>query len=459
MNKNESGAGYWWTSCQYNASNAVNLNNGGFNNNNKTNSNNVFCAYEIDKTTEWVTLKEVYAAYRDCRRRKMSSQSYSDFVIDEANNIYTLYQELNNGTYEIGKSITFCVTRPKVREVFAANFRDRIVHHLLMMKVGHLFEEHFIDESYNCRVGKGNMYGAFRLYDTMQKYPTYWNVKMDMQGFFYSINKQKLYDMLEKFLRERYKEKDIEQVLWVTKKIVMHEPQFLCEKRGDKELWDKLPKERSLFTCKSGYGLAIGNLTSQIFANFYLSYFDLEMEKRYGDRYKRYVDDIIVTLPHEDIPEMIEFVRRYLRDELEVTLHQRKIYIQQVSKGVKFIGFATKRDRIYTNSTTVDNATQAIRLYNDIEQKEHDVDIWVDKFAARINSYLGFMLRTKSYAIRWNLWNEIDEEIKKRIYMRNMCCIVVRKKYKQLTKIKEEYVKECNANRRMEQSGTCLQAR
>ena len=156
---------------------------------------------------------------------------------------------------------------------------------------------------------------------------------------------------------------------------------------------------------------------------------------------------------------MFEFVRRYLRDELEVTLHPRKIYIQQVSKGVKFIGFAIKRDRIYTNSTTVDNATQAIRLYNDIEQKEHDVDIWVDKFAARINSYLGFMLRTKSYAIRWNLWNEIDEEIKKRIYMQNMCCIVVRKKYKQLTKIKEEYVKECNANRRMEQSGTCLQAR
>lgn len=44
-----------------------------------------------------------------------------------------------DGTYEIGRSIAFIVTKPKKREVFAADFRDRVVHHLVMLRLEPLF--------------------------------------------------------------------------------------------------------------------------------------------------------------------------------------------------------------------------------------------------------------------------------------------------------------------------------
>ena len=40
-------SGNWWTSCQNNATNAVNLNNGGFSNYNKSTSHRVFCCFDL----------------------------------------------------------------------------------------------------------------------------------------------------------------------------------------------------------------------------------------------------------------------------------------------------------------------------------------------------------------------------------------------------------------------------
>lgn len=70
-----------------------------------------------------------------------------------------LYNELITGTYEIGPSVVFLLTTPCWREVFAAKFRDRIVHHLVMGRIEHLFEEAFIENTFSCRHGKGVLYG------------------------------------------------------------------------------------------------------------------------------------------------------------------------------------------------------------------------------------------------------------------------------------------------------------
>jgi len=387
---------------------------------------------------EWVSLREVYIAYLDCRRRKRNTLACSEFEQNEARNIYDLWQDLNNGTYEIGYSIAFVVTRPKLREVFAANFRDRIVHHLLMLRTGQLFEDHFIHDTYNCRVGKGNLYGAKRLAQCMQEYPDYWNVKLDMQGFFYSINKQLLWTKLEAFLTENYHQPDLKQILWLTKMVIMHEPQHKCFKHGNPKLWALLPKGRSLFTCAPGCGLAIGNLTSQIYANFYLSDYDHAMYERYQERYRRYVDDTDTTCTHEEIPGVIEFSRSYLKEKAFVNIHPDKIYIQPVYKGILFIGSDIKQNRIYTNNRTINNAFRCIETYNSFI-KDNDIEVWIERFAQRMNSYLGFMVHTNSYAIRWRLWNAIDEEIKKYIYRQNMSSIKVRKQYKQRTKLIKQY--------------------
>ncbi len=100
---------------------------------------------------EYISLEEVFEAYYECRRNKRRTCNALAFESDYEVKLVELWREINTETYEIGKSITFIVTRPVKREVFAADFRDRIVHHLVVHRLEPLFEEVFIDDNYNCR--------------------------------------------------------------------------------------------------------------------------------------------------------------------------------------------------------------------------------------------------------------------------------------------------------------------
>jgi RNA-directed DNA polymerase len=75
------------------------------------------------------------------------------FEVDYEYNLVKLCEEINNGIYQIGRSIAFKVDKPVKREIFAADFRDRVVHHFLIGKLNRLFEKQFINDSYSCRVG------------------------------------------------------------------------------------------------------------------------------------------------------------------------------------------------------------------------------------------------------------------------------------------------------------------
>jgi len=239
-----------------------------------------------------------------------------------------LYIELNTHTYEIGFSDAFCVTRPKIREVFAADFRDRIIHHLLMRRLEHLFESIFAEDSYNCRKGKGTEYGVQRSAYFANKYSNGWVLICDLKGFFMSINKQLLWLKLKEFIISSYHEDDVEDVLWLVKKVVLHKPQNKCVKKGNLELWNKLDKNKSLFTNNQDCGLAIGILTSQIFANFYLLAFDLYKRDTLKVEGGRYVDDDDTFHQYKEfLLELLPKYRTFLKQELGIYLHPKKVYL------------------------------------------------------------------------------------------------------------------------------------
>ena len=99
-----------------------------------------------------VTKEEVLHAYMCCMKNKRNTCSALHFELNEASEIISLFQELKSQTYRPTTSIAFVVTRPKIREVFAANFRDRVVHHLFVNRTLPLFERKFIADTYNCRM-------------------------------------------------------------------------------------------------------------------------------------------------------------------------------------------------------------------------------------------------------------------------------------------------------------------
>lgn len=355
------------------------------------------------------TLEEVMEAYLECRRNKRRTVNALLFEENWMENCVGLHRELTEGTYKIGRSIAFAVTRPKVREVFAADFRDRIVHHLVMRRLEPLFEAAFIDDNYNCRKGKGTLYGFNRLHNKIKECSEdytkdCWILKGDMKGFFMSISKSTLWSMLERFIKDSYKGEDIGQILWLTEMIALNSPERNCVVKGDRKLIESLPSDKSLFTCGEDYGLPIGNLTSQMFANFYLSDFDKWMEKGFK-YYGRYVDDFyIICTDKRKLLDILPRIRERLK-LLHVTLHPDKIYLQHYTKGVKFIGGVSKMGRRYISNRTIDNMLMALKELNDIEEREDHVD----DFLSRMNSYLGFLRQYNSYGIRRRLYREFDQ--------------------------------------------------
>ena len=83
-----------------------------------------------------------------------------------------------------------------------------------------------------------------------------------------------LYTKIETLFISKYNGADKQLYLNLCKIILFNEPVNNAIIKGKLSNWDNLPKDKSLFAAKPDYGLPIGNLTSQVFANVYMSCFD-----------------------------------------------------------------------------------------------------------------------------------------------------------------------------------------
>lgn len=395
----------------------------------------------------WLNIKTLWEAYEDCALHKRSTASYLTFELDELENLYSLFHDLNNLTYEIGVSTAFVITRPKIREVFAAMFRDRIVHHLVILKTMHLFEANFINDTYSCRLRKGTLYGIKQIQKKMQERPNDWVLKLDLKGFFMSIDKALLRDKLKDFIYANYKEDDIEQIWWLIEAIVMNRPEIDCIKNGDISLFDKVEPEKSLLKSDGTKGLAIGNLTSQIFANFYLDILDKFITQNFDVEYGRYVDDFVIIGEKETLLDILYKLGKWLKDNLHVTLHPNKIYLQHVSKGVRFIGATIKPYRTYISNNTRGTFIDLINYYNKCSDREKEQNIV--QFVQSFNSYMGFMRQHQSYNVRKDIWDRVDDSWKEYIYIQNMEVAKICNKYKKKSK-KKHGNKNRNKKRRLQ---------
>ena len=87
-----------------------------------------------------LTIEEVFEAYYECRKNKRYAYGALSFESNYEENLVALYTELKNQTWHPGKSSCFIVDKPVKREIFAAPFRDRIVHHILIRRLNPYFE-------------------------------------------------------------------------------------------------------------------------------------------------------------------------------------------------------------------------------------------------------------------------------------------------------------------------------
>ena len=377
-----------------------------------------------------IPIEDLYEAYFDCRKNKRGSYNALAFELDYEANLLKLLRDINDGTYNIGRSIAFIVTRPKPREVFAADFRDRIVHHLVIRKIEPLLE------SYSCRTGKGSLYGFNRLEEKIKAATNGYTedaylAKFDCKAFFMSIHKPTLCAMIVSFLEERYNAPDKNIIIRLLRQIILHCPEKNCIRKSPEKMWDLLGQGKSLFTCGDDYGLPIGNLSSQILANFYLASFDLWMDKTFKGLYGRYVDDFfVVAKTKNEILSAIPEMKRRLAD-VHVTIHPGKMYLQHYTKGISFIGGTLKIGRRYIGKRTAFNFKQCVKS---ITSTDDNIDC-ATRALQRVNSYLGFCRHYQTYGLRVRMVKAVTKAYSRWLYSTGNASKLV-KRYKYDTQIR-----------------------
>jgi RNA-directed DNA polymerase len=284
------------------------------------------------------SFEDLVAAYFDCRRHKRNTKSALAFELDLERNLVGLFDELAGGHYRPGPSICFVVTRPKYREVWAAAFRDRIVHHLLYNKIGERFERSFIADSCACIPGRGTLYAVERLESKIRSVTRNWSrpawyLKCDVANFFVAIDKPTLAALLEPRIPE----------LWwrdLAELILFHDPRPDVILRCSPDELAQVPAHKRLAGQPSHRGLPIGNLSSQFYANVYLDRLDqfVKHQLRAGS-YIRYVDDFVLLHESRDwLVATLAEIAAFLPRELQVHLNPAKTILQPIDRGVDFVG-------------------------------------------------------------------------------------------------------------------------
>lgn len=303
-----------------------------------------------------MTPLELFEAYYDCRRTKRNSANALRFEEHLERNLMDLYHDLVAGTYKPGPSTVFVVGHPKVREVWAADFRDRIVHHLLYNRVADRFHRRFIHDSYACIPGKGTHRAVARMEHFSRSITRNFTrpgfvLKMDVANFFVSINRLVLDDLMAPHIPESW-------WLALARTILHRDPVPDAIVAGRPEEMRRVPRHKSLFHAPPNTGLAIGSLNSQFEANIVMDVVDQYAKHALKlTHYVRYVDDI--TVFGEDARALTEIpaqVDALMQSRLCLRLHPNKTSINKIEHGFDALGFVVRPHARYLRRSTVRNA-------------------------------------------------------------------------------------------------------
>ncbi len=361
--------------------------------------------------------------------------------MDYESNLFDLYHELINRQYKIRRSICFINFKPVQREIFAADFRDRIIHHLLFNYLHPIFEPGFIKDSYSCRIGKGTHFGIKRMQHFMRSCTQNYRkeayvLKIDILGYFMRMDRKILMTILENKLLHYKRPVDFELdlVLYLLEKVIFNDSTTNCFIKGKAADWKGLPKSKSLFHAGKDQGLPIGNLTSQFFGNVYLNGFDHFVKEQLGIQYYgRYVDDMVLLHPDKNyLKECLPVIQAFLFEHLALELHPRKVYLQPFSHGIPFLGTYIKPYRTYIGKRTKTNFYKTVEGWNDLIKANNNKlsPEELELFVASMNSYLGILKHYQTYRLRKKMIRKLNGYFFNYVYVSGGYAKLVKKKRK-----------------------------
>jgi len=261
-----------------------------------------------------VSFANLHRAFEDAARGRRRRPAVQEFRVDLERRLFDMREALLVGAWSWGPYRTFLVTDTKPRVIMAAPFPDRVVHHALVNVLDPVLDRSFIDDSFACRTGRGNHAAVQRLRGWIGSAPGAFALRADVRRYFQSIRHDVLLDILARKVKDRRVHGLVASLLAATP--------------VDPELGP-------------GCGIPIGNLTSQLFANVYLSPLDWHAKQALRmRRYVRYVDDIVAMDDDKRrLHDAAAAMQAFLAEHLSLSFHPRKTTVAPVRRGVPFLGF------------------------------------------------------------------------------------------------------------------------
>lgn len=348
---------------------------------------------KIYKEFFWLIIspQALFKAWEIFKSDKRSKPDVAEFEIHLEQNIFDLYRDLKNGTYEHGPYEGFWIHDPKVRRIHKATVRDRVLHHAIFRALNPIFEPTFIPNSFSCRVGKGTHKGVEKLREMIRAEsrnntrPCF-ALKCDVRKFFDSID----HTTLLKILSRRIKDKKV-----------------MCLMREVVGSFDAT--RTNLFDRK---GVPIGNLTSQIFANIYMNEFDQFVKQDLKVKhYARYTDDfILISSDKEYLEKLLPPMRDFLRTKLYLELHPKKVTLTTHHRGIDFLGYVILPEHIKMRSKTKKRIPRKLRERVELYKSGVISELTLK---STLQSYMGVISHADAYEFgedtRNNFWFWLSE--------------------------------------------------
>ncbi len=273
-------------------------------------------------------------------------------------NIFSLYEDVKNNTYQHSPYTYFQIFDTKKRDIYKAEVRDRIIHQIVYDYLLTVFEPHFISDSYASRKYKGQ-YRALKSFCYYIKLANGKGkecsvLKCDVRKYFDNVDHSRLLE----FIKEKVK---CERIMKIINEIIAsyHLPAFLHK------------------------GIPLGNITSQVFANVYLNVLDHYVKENLRCRfYIRYNDDLVIVFENrKDIPHIRDKIISFVREKLLLEMPIEKTGIRKIGWGVDFLGFVILPQAILLRDKTKH------KIYENIRRKN-------------IHSYLSILKHCNSYNLK-----------------------------------------------------------
>lgn len=338
-----------------------------------------------------ISLEDLTNVYYKARLNKRRYLDSCCFEIDFESELLKLLNDINNRTFVAENNYAFVVFRPKPREIFATEMRNRIIHHYLDWRMRDIYEKVLSDRSFNNRKGKGlhKAIETFKndIYELTENFTKdAWICHLDLKGYFPNANVEIALSQQLELIEKYYNGSDKDDLKYMMNICMRSDPARHCKIKVSMDNWKVIKKDKSLFNKPVGIGGAIGFLCWQNAMGLYINDVVKWIQSNSFVRIVVFVDDIyMISRKKEKLLGIIPEIRKRL-SEIGVSLNEKKFYFQHYSKGVMVLGTMLKYKRSYCNNKTLSNALNSISKINRQKLSKNPIST-----LCSINSYSGIM--------------------------------------------------------------------